>query len=51
MQPHSGWGRKWRRFSHRHGLAFFVSFLVLVVMALVALLMYVLTSMNWRKRY
>lgn len=47
MQPHSGWGRKWRRFRRKNRLALLASFLIVVVVALVGLLMYLLTSMSW----
>ena len=50
MQPHSARGRKWRRFSHKYGVFVFVTFLVLVVVAVVGFVMYMLTSMNWRMR-
>jgi hypothetical protein len=48
MQPHSSRGRKWRRFNRRYGVYVFVAVVVLLVMAVVAFLVYTLTSMNWR---
>ena len=51
MQPHSGRGRKWRRLSHRYGVYLFVAVVVLIIVALVGLLTYTLTSMSWRPRY
>ena len=41
----------WRRFMRKNRVTFFVSFIVLVVVALVGVLMYMLSSMNWRTRY
>ena len=51
MHPHSGRGRKWRRFSRNYGVLIFVGLCVAAVVALVAFLTYMLTSMNWRMRY
>jgi hypothetical protein len=48
MHSHSGFRRKWRRFNRKFGSAFFFGFIVLVILALVALVMYLLTSPNWR---
>jgi uncharacterized membrane protein len=42
--------RKWRRFNHKHGVKVFIAFLVAGILALVAFLMYILTSPNWRPR-
>ena len=50
MQAHSGWGRKWRRFNRKYGVLVFVGVLIVVIVALVGLLMYVLTSMSCRAR-
>lgn len=50
MQPHSGRGRKWRRFRRKYGVFVFVAVVSLVVVALVAFLTYTLTSINWRLR-
>ncbi len=44
MQPHSGRGKKWRRFRHKYRFAFYMSLLMLVVIALVGGLMYLLTT-------
>ena len=45
-----GRGHGWRRFSHKYGLAFFVVCVIAVILALVAFLMFVLTSPDWRLR-
>ncbi len=51
MQAHSGRHHRWRRFNHKYGVYIFVAIVVVGVMGLVALITYMLTSMNWRPRY
>jgi hypothetical protein len=51
MQPHSRRGNKWRRFTRKYGVLIFVAFCTVAALAVVGVLMYVLTSMNWRARY
>jgi len=48
MHAHSRWGSKRRRFFRRYGTVVFLAFCVVAVVALVGMLMYMLTSMNWR---
>jgi hypothetical protein len=50
MPAHSRSAKKWRRFNRKHGPLIFIVFLVLGVLVLVGLLMYVLTSPDWRIR-
>ncbi len=49
MQLHSRRHSKWRRFVHRNQKAVFASFLLLVIMALVVLLFWALTSPRFAK--
>jgi len=51
MRSHSGISSKWRRFNRKFGVYIFVGFLVLVAVAVVALVMFALTSPNWRSRW
>jgi hypothetical protein len=51
MQAHSRRGRKWQRFNRKYGVVVFVGLVVVVVVAIVGVVMYMLTSMNWRPRY
>jgi len=45
-----GWGNKWRRFCRKYGMTLFLVCLVGVILALVAFLMFMLTSPDWRPR-
>jgi hypothetical protein len=46
-----GRGHRWRRFSHKYGLAIFLACLVACILAMVAFLMLLLTSPEWRLRW
>jgi cell division septal protein FtsQ len=48
--PH-GIGRKVRQFNRKYGVAIFIVFIVVTVVALVGLLMWMLTSPDWRMRW
>jgi hypothetical protein len=47
MRSHSGLSRKWRRLNRKFGLPILIGFMIVVALAVVALLMYVLSSPNW----
>ena len=47
-QPHRG-GSRWRRFRRHSGKYFFLGFLMLLVVAVVALLFWVMTSSRFVK--
>ncbi len=51
MQSHAGIGKRLRRFNRKYGLMMFVVLIAGVVVALVGLLMWVLTSSEWRVRW
>jgi hypothetical protein len=51
MQAHAGRGGNWRRFTHKYRVLIFVGLCAVIAMALVGILTYMLTSMNWRVRY
>jgi hypothetical protein len=51
MHSHSGIGRKWRRLNRKFGSVALLGFLVLVTIAVVGLVMYLLTSPDWRLRW
>jgi hypothetical protein len=51
MQSHSGISRKWRRLNRRFGSIAALGILVLLIIAIVGLVMYALTSMNMRARW
>ena len=51
MQPHSGRGRKWRRFIRKHRVTLLVAFAALGTMVVVGFLTYMLTSMSCRPRF
>jgi hypothetical protein len=47
MSNHVRHRSRWRKFKHEHKAEIFFAFVVAVIIALVALLMYMLTSPNW----
>ena len=51
MHSNSGIGSKWRRFNRKFGSAIFISFLVLVIVAIVVILFFMLSSPSWRARW
>ena len=51
MQAQARSHRRWRRFRHRYGVAVFLAIMVVGIAVLVALLMYVLTSPDYRVRW
>jgi hypothetical protein len=51
MQSHSGIGRKWRRLNRKFGSIAAIGILVLLIIAVVGIIMYALTSMNMRGRW
>lgn len=50
MQQEARPGRRWRRFRRKYGPLMLLGFGVLCILALVALLMWVLTDVNFRAR-
>jgi hypothetical protein len=50
MHSHSA-KSKWRRFNRKYGMSLFVGFLVVLIIAIVAFLMYALSSTKWRERW
>jgi hypothetical protein len=51
VQLHWHPGRKWRRFARKYRLQIVLAWVVFLVLALVGLLMYTLTSPAWRSRW
>jgi hypothetical protein len=51
MHAHSRRGRRWRRLSRKYEVMGLVGFLIVVAVALVGLLIYLMSSSDYRMRY
>lgn len=51
MHSHPHAGRRWRRFSRKYGVPLLFALVLLFIALLVTLLMYVLSSPDWRARW
>jgi hypothetical protein len=51
MRSRSGITRKWRKLNRKYGVPLLIGFMILVAVAVVGLLMYVLSSPDWRARW